>query len=120
MTEPQGSDIHGSRPDHAVRLQEAGPDEPQGNIDSGIRSKPHLKVQLIETNREELPPIRGFSDWSGFDDTGSWYVCGSGEDYYVLHRATDRVWALYSQVPVDSFKATVNGILSGCTSLDNC
>lgn len=81
---------------------------------------PHLKVQLVETNTEDIPPIKGCSDWRPLEETSRWYVCDGPDGFFVLNKANDRIWALYSMLKVDPFVKTVDAWIAGNLMLDNC
>lgn len=91
------------------------------NVDSSDYSKsPHLKVQLVESNVEEIPPIDGFGQWSPFEDTPFWYRCSNGSDYIVVNKFSSRVWAVYSMMKVASFSKIVDPWIKNTHNLDKC
>lgn len=81
---------------------------------------PHLKVQLVETNTVDIPPIKGCSEWRALGETSRWYVCDGPEGFFVLNKASDRIWALYSMIKVDPFVRTVDSWISRNLMLDKC
>lgn len=92
----------------------------QANTDAESKRQSHLKMQLVEVNTSEIPPLRGFNEWKLLEGTSSWYICNNSEDYYVVNRINDRVWSLYSLAKVDRFKTVVSSWINGNLLLDNC
>ena len=80
----------------------------------------HLKVQLVESNISEIPQINDFSTWRSFEDTSNWYYCDSNADYIVINRFSQRVWAVFSLMKIESFSRVMDSWIKNSLNLDKC
>lgn len=84
-------------------------------------AKSHLKVQLIESNLSEIPSIQFFEPWKKLEDTGYWFVTSNSKgETVILNKYTERIWALYSLMKVDTFSKVINGWVDRTLGLDRC
>lgn len=91
------------------------------NVDSADYSKSsHLKIQLVESNKFEIPKIDGYSPWKPFEDTIHWYCCSRESDFIVVNKYSDRVWAIFSLMRVDAFNKTIKKWIHDSFDLDKC
>lgn len=91
------------------------------NIDSADYSNsPHLKVQLIESNTDEIPSIDGFSMWMRFEDTAYWFYCIRDHEYIVINKFSPRIWAAFSLMKVSSFSKIIDSWIKNTINLDKC
>lgn len=86
----------------------------------GGRKQTHLKIQLVEVNTDEIPQIKGYSEWKSLEGTGNWFICDNSSDYYILNKVNERIWSVYSLAKVESFTRTINTWINGNLMLDNC
>lgn len=107
-------------PKSLTEFKEAALSNLRANSESDVVRSPHLKVQLVESNVVDVPSIPGCSDWRVLDGTSRWYVCDGPDGYFVLNKANDRVWALYSMIKVGPFVKAVDSWIGGDLKLDNC
>lgn len=85
-----------------------------------LNNRAHLKVQLIESNLADIPPLTPDTEWRTLDDTSHWYVSSTKKGYIILNKFTDRIWAAYSLMDVDLFSKNIKKWIDNTLGLDQC